>query len=137
MTSFSAQVSGYVAQYKERLIAVRNQSAQDVFVQATTPRAQGGNMRVDTGFLRSSAVVTTGSPVAINPSARPQKGVSYNLNLSTSVGAIATAGLQDPLYIRFTASYAGVRESKDAFVRLAAQNWQEIVRKNVEALQSQ
>jgi len=84
------------------------------------PIGAGGNMPVDTGFLRASIMVqrnaltaqtTTndaGTPV-------PQRN-EYLLEIAQVKGG-------DTIFVAFTANYAKYKENKHAFMRLAAQNW--------------
>ena len=119
--SFSTQVDDWIRQSQGRIDAVVKQSAQDVVAAAQTPRAKGGNMPVDTGFLRNSIrASTSGMP-------------------SSSSDAVATGILRwkpesQLLYIGWAANYAPYMERRYAFMRLAAQQWQEIVNRNATKL---
>lgn len=86
-------------------------------------------MRIDTGFLRASLQGSSRSMPKVNRSARPEEGWSYGYGASQIALVIATSKPEDTLYFGYTASYAEYREYEDGFVRLAAQNWQSIVRK--------
>lgn len=128
MATFSASVDAWVRKTQERVIAVRNESAQRVVAEMQTPRAEGGNMRVDTGFLRASLQGATASMPRINPQARGDRDGTYTYGASTIALVIAQAKPDDTIYFGYTASYAQHRERVDGFVRLAAQNWQRIVK---------
>lgn len=52
--SFSAELSDWARKTEERMTAVLRQSVQDLVAEAQTPVSKGGNMPVDTGFLRNS-----------------------------------------------------------------------------------
>ncbi len=52
--SFTAQVNAWTKATEARMSVVFKQSAQDVFALAQKPVAAGGNMPIDTGFLRGS-----------------------------------------------------------------------------------
>lgn len=129
MAVFSAQVNDYVRKYKERMEAVFKQSAQDVIAQAQTPVAQGGNMPVDTGFLRNSLVS------GLNGSTSLTGADSYVL-------AVAGANLGDSIFAGWTANYARYQEYGPNgrpgrfFMRAAAQNWQDIVTRNANELRN-
>lgn len=129
MATFSAQVNDYVRKYKERMEAVFKQSAQDLIAEAQTPVAQGGNMPVDTGFLRNSLVS------GLNGSTSLTGADSYVL-------AIAGAKLGDSIFAGWTANYAryveyGARGRPGRFfMRGAAQNWQDIVTRNANELRN-
>lgn len=129
---FSAQVDAWVTKSQDRLLRVRNESAQRVIGQAQRTRAEGGNMRVDTGFLRASGQGSTEEMPKIDSTARPTAGGAYDYNVSTLALIIAGASLSDTIYWGYTASYAAFREHEDGFVRLAAQNWRSIVQQVAE-----
>lgn len=130
MAGFAADVGSWVQKSKARIIAVRNESAQRVVAEMQQPRAEGGNMRVDTGFLRASLVGSTRKMPRISEGARPaSKTSSYTYGASQIALVIANAKPDDVIYFGYTASYAAHRERYDGFVRLAAQNWQQIVRR--------
>jgi hypothetical protein len=123
MSSFSAQVSAWVAKSERRIEAVFKESAQEVFSIAQTPVARGGNMPVDTGFLRNSLVSgLNGSTSLSGPDA-------YTL-------AIAQAKLGDSVFGGWTANYARYVEygaggrTPRRFAGSAAEQWQRIVARN-------
>lgn len=130
--SFAAQVSDWVKATKQRQEAVYKESAQRVVAVMQTPKGAGGNLRVDTGFLRASLVATTSAsmpPFRENPGGGAK--VSYDpmqINL-----VIAGADIETPITVVYTANYARHREygargqAPDRFVALAAQQWGRIV----------
>ena len=129
---FGATVSNWVREVKARELAVCRESTQRVLDLAQTPTSAGGRMRVDTGFLRASLVLTLGHPgfaVTFNPGG-PAK-VTYN-EAATSL-VILSAKINDTISAVWTANYAIHREfgangqPPDAFVRMAAQQWAQIV----------
>lgn len=144
--SFAAQVDAWCRKSEQRMEAVFRTSAERVIVEMRTPKAKGGNMPVDTGFLRNSVVVTTDGPTPIREDAKPKPGASYDQTGDDLSGPatliIAQATIGQKIWACFTAVYAARREygfvgkdsrgreiseSGDGFVRLAAQNWQKIV----------
>ena len=129
MKSFSAQVEDRIATYKKRLEATFKASAQDVAEEMTRPMAKGGRMRVDTGFLRASLMASTAAPPRINPTSRPRDGATYRPDGSVEA-VILGANITAPIYLGFTAAYAGVREYKDGFVEGALLNWEATVQRN-------
>lgn len=135
MASFSAQVSDWVRQTKGASKAVLKQSAQELVNEAQTPRALGGRMRVDTGFLRASLMASTASMPKINPSAKPAEGGTFAWTEAEIAVVLAGADLGDTIYFGWTAAYAAHREfgargqPPDAFVRSAAQKWPQIVQR--------
>lgn len=132
--SFSASVGAWVAQTKARTLAVRNEAAQRIVEEMNTAGpsvanpggGQGGHVPVDTGFLRASLLAINGTAlpsVRMNPS--PDARYSYD---EGQVGlVIADAAITDTLTFVYTANYARFMEERYAFVRLAAQNWQNTV----------
>lgn len=87
-------------------------------------------MRVDTGFLRASGQMSlTGMPTGPSRPAADAKPFQYNDGVTvTPVEAIlVSASLDVKIYFGWTANYARARESKDGFLRLAAQKWPDFV----------
>ena len=119
--TFSTQVDDWIKSSQVRIDAVVKQSAQDVVAVAQKRRSAGGNMPVDTGFLVNSIrASTSGMP-------------------SSSSDAVATGILRwkpdsQLLFIGWSAQYAPYMERRYAFMRLAAQQWQEIVNRNATKL---
>lgn len=128
--SFSASVSAWVAEKKTRMTAVRNESIQRVLEVAQTPVAKGGNMPVDTGFLRASLQVVAGDA---NFTLRENPGGKHSFNGGEVTLILAGAPLGKPIEAVYTASYArhveyGARGRPGRrFVGLAAQQWARIV----------
>tara|TARA_R110002049_G_scaffold281333_1_gene460860 strand:+ start:21964 stop:22371 length:408 start_codon:yes stop_codon:yes gene_type:complete len=125
--AFSLQVRKYTANYRRRANAVFKQSVQDVAQHASVPVAQGGRMRVKTGFLRNSIRGAIGS-LPSGPSQRG--GVSNNNAVEDVTLVIAGAEIGDTVYVGWTANYARPREYRDGFLASAAQKWPDFVDKN-------
>ncbi len=105
------------------------QSAQEVFSIAQTPKAQGGRMPVDTGFLRNSLIAElNGAQVGGGADA-------YTL-------AVAGLELGDTVFAGWTANYARFQEygtsnmAGNFFMLNAAQQWQAIVARNAELVRN-
>lgn len=130
--SFAAQVSGWVRETKERREAVHKESAQRIVGIMQTPRGAGGNLRVDTGFLRASLLATTGSALPSTVD-QPAGGGSFSYDAGQINLTIAGAEISQPLTFVYTASYARPREygargqAGDRWVALAAQRWGQVV----------
>lgn len=130
--SFSAQISSWVKETRGLRDAVYRGSAQRIVEIMQTPQAQGGNLRVDTGFLRASLEATTSSnlpPVTFKPDgidAFPYDAGPINL-------VIAGAEISEPITVVYTANYARPREygargqPGDRWVGLSAQQWPQVV----------
>lgn len=137
--SFSAQIDEWVAKTKADIETVVKGSAFDVITEMQTPVASGGNLRVDTRFLRSSLKVNLTGPVAIdtaNPYKTPNSAPDWDD--AGLKAAVASFGIGDTLYATYAAEYAAIVHYKTGpqWVTLAAQNWQNIVNRNVAALKS-
>lgn len=123
MTTFTAQIKAFADRTQEKIEAVVKQAAQEVFSIAQTPKAQGGRMPVDTGFLRNSLIATL-------------NGSTVGGGADAYVLAVAGAELGDTIFAGWTANYARFMEygtSKtpaNFFMLSAAQQWQAIVAKN-------
>lgn len=128
MSSFAAQIDAWTKKTSERTLAVFRQSVQDLAQEVQTPQAMGGNMPVDTGFLRNSM----GAAVNSYPRGTAAGGVAAAaFDMQPIVAAIMQANLGDRIVLGWTAEYAPYMEARYGFVRLAAQNWQQIVRQAV------
>jgi hypothetical protein len=131
--SFSADVNKWIRASQGRFEAVLKQSAQDVINIAQTPRAKGGRMRVDTGFMINSGRASIG----VMPVGESRKPSGYDKKEFDDGQVILTLARLRPgqvLYFGWTANYALIRENKDGFLRMAVQQWQQIVNKNAAEL---
>ncbi|CAN7168973.1 hypothetical protein [Brevundimonas sp. LjRoot202] len=130
--SFSAKISDWVRETKERRDAVHKESAQRVVEIMQTPRGAGGHMRVDTGFLRASLIATTGQSLPATTD-KPDVPTAFSYDAGQINLTIAGAEISQPLTFVYTASYARPREygahgqPGDRFVALAAQRWPQVV----------
>lgn len=114
--TFANQVSQHIAKYERRINAVYRSSVQDVAELANVPRANGGRMPVDTGFLRASI------RAAINATpGSSSDGVA---------GALARWQIGDSTTVGWSANYARFMEYRYGFMRGAAEKWSSIVDKN-------
>lgn len=120
--SFETQIDKIVINTSQRLLAVVRTAISDTINEAQVPTAQGGKMRVDTGFLRSSGVASLeGMP--FGPS-RGDKDKSYQWNGDFLNIILAKLNVGDTFYWGWTAHYAKYREVYDGFLESALQNWQ-------------
>lgn len=132
-SNFADQVGAFVAKSEGRMTAVFRASAQDVITEAQEPRGSGGNMPVDTGFLRNSgqaALNNTPSGESVKPDG--YGGGTWSADEAALI--INRAQLGDRIIFGWTANYAVYMEARYGFLRLAAQNWQAIVKRNAERL---
>lgn len=135
--TFSAQVDAWTQKSKKRMRVVFQQSVQDVVEIMQTPVGSGGNMPVDTGFLRASLQAKIGAaPTGYMTKSSNEPG-AYQLDSAQYTLTISKAKIGDTIYAVYLASYAWFQEygsqGRDgrAFVRLAAVQWQAIVRENI------
>lgn len=125
---FIADVQAFKDKTIEQMLRVAKQSIQDTIETAQKPVAQGGDMPVDTGYLRNSLVTTGKAGDLEGPN-------SYILGLSTFE-------LGDPFSVAWTASYSvprhyhvGTSKGGGLWRDLAAQRWEGTVQANVRKVQ--
>jgi len=129
VTTFTAQIKAFADRTQEKIEAVVKQSAQEVFSIAQTPKAQGGRMPVDTGFLRNSLIASL-------------NGSTVGGGADAYVLAVAGAELGDTIFAGWTANYArfmeyGTSKTPANFYMLsAAQQWGQIVARNAELVRN-
>jgi hypothetical protein len=108
--SFGAQVSAITEGYKGLLKDARTKTVIGIVNQAQRPKARGGRMPVDTGYLRRSI------RGALNT--RPSESDG------TPLAALLEAGLDGDVMIGWHANYAGFQEIRSGFMRGALDNAQ-------------
>lgn len=139
---FSVKMDKIIANTKEKMFAVFKDSVQDLIKEIDKPEKEGGKMKVDTGFLRS-----TGSG-ALNALPRGESegrkrnpgeiGVlpeyaDYDFKPSLQALLIKMKP-EDMLYWGWSANYAAIREFYDVFIVSACQNWRTYVDNNTRRL---
>ena len=130
--AFKAKVDAWVGKTKERVRAVYRESTQRVIADMQTPRGAGGNLRVDTGFLRASLVATTSLSLPTQRN-KPDGPGAFSYDGAQVSLVIAGADITGPITAVYTASYARPREygargqPGDRWVALSAQKWPQIV----------
>lgn len=121
--NFTLQVEQFAGKTVEQMRNVLRNSVQDVLETAQRPKAQGGRMPVDTGFLRNSLAS------GLNGAFGPPDANSYTLT-------VAGMDLGDVARFAWTAEYAIHQElgtSKfpgNHFVGSAAAQWEKFVAAN-------
>lgn len=126
--TFTASVENWSKKALRNTRLVITQSAQEAAERMSTPKAKGGFMPVDTGFLRASMVTSINVAIPMREGARPEsKSERYNLDLMASVASLVSFEIGDTIYITFVAEYARAQEYRNMFVRDAAMNWPVIV----------
>jgi len=138
MTTFTAQISDWVAETEQRIEAVFKKSTERTIEGMQRPVAKGGNMPVDTGFLRASLQTSLNAP---NLAVTYNKGIPAVYNNDTATLTIVGAALGDVIYSVYGANYAGYAEygangrPGRAFVRTAAAKWKNTVSRTAMDLQ--
>jgi hypothetical protein len=130
--SFAAKVSDWVRETKARTDAVYRESAQRVISLMQTPVGQGGNLPVDTGFMRASLRVNLGFglPAAMD---KPDGVAAFAYDPGAVNLTISGADVKTPITAAYGAVYSkhveyGSRgRAGRRFVSLAAMQWPRIV----------
>lgn len=133
-SNFADQVGAFVAKSNSRMTAVFRQSAQDVINEAQEPRGSGGNMPVDTGFLRNSGQAALNNTPS-GESVKPDNYAGGTWSADEAALIISRAQLGDRVVFGWVANYAPYMERRYGFLRLAAQNWNSIVQRNAKRLE--
>lgn len=128
--SFAEQVGAFVAQSEGRMTTVFRESMQNAINEAQRERGKGGNMPVDTGFLRA-----TGDAAFTGDSLPEADNGVYKWSPTASLIIINQAKLGDIVYFGWLANYAQFMERRYGFARLASQNWDQIVQRAAQALE--
>ena len=132
-SSLTAPVDNFVRVSNARMEAVWKEGTKRLIFYIQTPRAKGGRMRVDTGFLRASGQASlTGLPQG---PVRPNEDKTYNIPDLTVV-TIAQAKLGGKIWFGWTANYARIREYYDGFLRGGVSEWPRIVSEVVRDLKA-
>lgn len=129
MTGFAKSIDNWTRMSELRMDAVFKQAAQDVAEAVQTPKAKGGRMPVDTGYLRNSFAG------AVNSFPSADGNVPFSMN--PIIAEIIKARLGDRIVFGWSANYAVYMEAENAFVRANVQNWPQIVRGAVTTVRSQ
>lgn len=135
---FTAQIDKIVENTKEKMLNVVKDSIQEVIFDAQKHVNDGGKMRVDTGFLRSSGVASLNSIPSGESKGRKRRkneeGVlpeymtdKKGLKGVTVEDALIKMKIGDTFYFGWTAKYAKYRETYDGFLDSALQKWKETV----------
>lgn len=128
--SFVAQVSSIVLKHKELVDGIARESIQELVKEANKPKAKGGRMPVDTGFLRASGQMSlTGMPTG---PVRGDPEKKYRAPEAYAVLDGVTAGMT--VFFGWTAIYARKQNLYNGFLDGALMNWQKIVNKVVRKL---
>jgi hypothetical protein len=124
---FTSKIDDWTKQTEERMTAVFRESAQRV------ASISSNGVPVDTGFARASVRASLSEMPQIIDGSKGEAGQSYPFDMGNVTLTIADAKIGDHIFIGWTAGYVIYLEyghSKQApagFVRLAAEQWPQIV----------
>lgn len=126
--SFGDQIRNWKNKTDTRVQLVFQESVQELGREANEPRAKGGNMPVDTGFLINSLTAAINS-IPSGPSENVGGFNQQEWDATAFLLVVNGAEIGDRVTIGYTANYAPYMEARYGFLRLAAQNWPQIVKK--------
>ena len=121
-------IDQWTAKSQARLEAVWKTAAQDIAREVQTPRAKGGKLPVDTAFMRNSFAAD------INTTPSGDGNSSYSAGPISIV--IGRARIGDRVVFGWSSEYSIYMEARFAFLRSAAQNWQQIVDKSAQKVRA-
>lgn len=142
MSDFSKKISKFAKSTELKMEAVVKDSIQEIVIDAQTPKAKGGSMPVDTGFLRNSGTYSLNQipvgetigrerkegEIGVLPEyANPETGEELNI-------VLAKMTLKDTFYFGWTADYAWKQEVYNGFVVKAVAKWKSFVEAAVRRL---
>ncbi len=121
--TFVAKIEAFAEESLQKAEAITKESIQDVFEVAQTPKAKGGRMPVDTGFLRNSLTMFLNS-------------TSLTSGVDSYGFAIVGFKLGDTVLGAWTSDYAvhqnygTTKFAGNMFMDDAASQWEAIVNRN-------
>ena len=126
---FIADVEAFAKLTQDKMLRVAKQSIQDTIRVAQRTVADGGNLPVDTGFLRNSLVTEV-------------RGATVGAGADSYILGLSALQLGDPFQVAWTAEYAlprhyavGVGQGGGLWRDKAAQQWTRFVAQNAKAVQ--
>ena len=119
-------VEQWAAQNMLRLRAVAQTAVQDMVRDVQTPRAKGGRLPVDTGFLRNSFASALNSTPR-GPTKGPEGYRATDFDMQPIAATLLQLNIGDTVTLGWTAVYARAMEYRYAFNRAAVQNWSQYV----------
>ena len=111
---FDAVIDDWTRESEARLRAVFRESVKRTVTIMQTPVGRGGNMPIDTGFLRASIRAS----LTVMPTLNMVRGADavWTYDQNQIVLTIAAAELGQTVYIGYTANYAGYIEFGTKFM---------------------
>lgn len=128
--SFSAVIAKWVAKVEAARLEILREAGKTIASDMRQSKDEGGNLPKLTGNLQRSLAASTFSMPPILFKDRKTTGAGehqFSGTLERIFAVIDTATLNQTIYLGFQTPYAGKAEQDNAMVRLAAQNWQQIV----------
>lgn len=101
---FIADVRKFADKTADQMLRVAKQSIQDTVRYAQKTAAQGGNMPVDTGFLRNSLVVSVSGTERAK--GKPEAGKDSETGNESVILGLSSMELGDPFQVAWVAEYA-------------------------------
>lgn len=135
-TTFEAQLKHFAGLYEEDILAVFQESIQDVMRDAQNTKARGGRMPVVTGYLRNSLVsALNGSTSMIGPDAYALVVARMELGDIFESGWLAEYAARIEFGFRGADALGRVYNQKPAYyLRHAAAKWNGHVYRNARRL---
>lgn len=123
--SLTADVHRIIRKNKTLMTMVVQEATQDLIHATQVPKAKGGKMPLDTGFLRASGRLSLSGvpsgPVRGKPKAQPG---SYTAPENVTVAGFQLGG---SIFWGWTAIYARRQELRNGFLRSNVRQWQKFV----------
>ena len=144
MVNFGDQVNKLARRYEGRMRAIARTAVQDTVSMAQRTRGSGGQMPIDTGFLRASIQAAIHAmPSGPTTNEGGHGGKRKYPSMESAAGEPVSVTLLrwhpnngDPLFVGWTAAYARAMEAKYGFMRLAAGKWESTVKKAVRKVEN-
>ena len=142
--TLTAQFDEFTRKTRQRATAVFREASEDLVEEmqkvgpsvANPSATGGGNMPVDTGFLRASLQANNEqSPLTNRKNPDPEGSFAYDAGPVSLV--IAGSDLGQTIHVGYTATYAQHVENRYGFVRLAAMQWQVFVNRAAARVKAQ
>ena len=139
MTGFAATIEDRVKETEQRMLAVTRDALNTMVNDMQQRTADGGRMRVKTGFLRLTGKAALNT-IPSGPAQRPKDAMPGELDTwdgEALLAVLTDMKLGDTFYWGWTAEYAAVRNTYDGFMDTAVQNWQGYIDTSTNRLRDQ
>jgi hypothetical protein len=126
--SFSAAVADWAKKAEIEQTNILQRAVRLLVAEVTQSKAEGGHLPKVTGNLQRSVAVSTTGPVTIDWNTKKFRDPS-----SAVANAIEGIEIGKTAFVGFRAPYTTKAENKNAFIRLTAQRWAQIVAEAVKS----